>query len=76
MHTVTSNDKEFIVISYSMSNNVRERGHDLLFWQQFCTFFELEVAYGAGKCKVAVNTTKIHEAPSSAYACLFTYKVV
>ena len=71
MHTVTSNDKKLIVVGYSMSNDVGECGHDLLFWRQFRTLLELEVANCAGKGKVAVDTTEINEAPSGAYSCLF-----
>ena len=71
-HTVTSDNKKLVIVRYSMSNDIRVCGHYLLFRRKFCTLFELEIADRARKCQIAIDTSEINEASSSAYTRLFT----
>ena len=54
-----------------MSNHVGECCHDLLFGRQISTFFEFEIANCAGQSEVAIDSSKVDKATSSADSCFF-----
>lgn len=61
-HTITGNNKEFIVIGQLVHCHIGVGSHDLLFGRQFGTLLELKVTNGTGQSEVAVYTAKVDEA--------------
>ena len=51
--TITRDDEELVVIGQIVYHDIRIRGNNLLLWSQLCALLELEVAEGAGQCKIA-----------------------
>jgi len=72
MPTITSNNNELIVVGKLVHGYVRESRDNLLLWGQVCTLLELEVANGAGKGEISVDTTKVDESTSCSNARLLS----
>lgn len=66
--TITSNNKELVVVGNRMSNNVGKCRYNLLLRRELSALLEFEISDSSGQRKVAVDTTKIDEASGSTYS--------
>lgn len=66
--TITSNDKELVVVGDLMSDNIGESSNDLLLGRKVGALLELKIADSTRQGEVAIDTTKVDEATGSADA--------
>jgi hypothetical protein len=55
-----------------MDLNIRKCRHNLVFWWEFCTLFELKIANGSGKSEIPVDTTEVDKSTGGLNARLFS----
>lgn len=64
--TIASYDEKLIVVCDVVCHDVWKSCDYLLLGREIRTLLEFEVANGSGKCKVAIDSTKVDEAASGA----------
>ena len=69
--TVTSNDKELVVVAKVVGGHIGECRDDLLFRWQIRALLEFKVANCARQGKVSVDSAEIDKASSSTYPRFF-----
>jgi hypothetical protein len=71
--TVTSNNKELIVLSHLVNGHIRESGDDLLLRREICALLELKVTDSSAECEVAVHAAKVDKATCCANTSLLAF---
>jgi hypothetical protein len=68
--TITSNDKELVVVSEFVNSHFGESSDNLLLRREIRALLELKVTNRTAQSEVAIDTAKVDETASGANSCL------
>lgn len=74
LHTVTGENKKFILIGQIVLLDIRVSCDNLVFGRELSALLELKVTNGTGQSEVTVDAAKVDKATSGCDSVLFAYR--